>query len=193
MKYLFFLFTSFFSNYALHAHEVNKAFFVVKKQDHSIVVEAQFPWTLRNALIAFNPKLQNAKDQLEFKTSFEQYIISNLILFDAKGIPLPFRDVEILDKREHSHQNDFRITFKGGSVAKIKNTMMFNIYDNQINYMKVQLDDDHSNYVTKKGNTTVNIIEKNDHRGFRYAFLSILGMSIVFAMFKIKMNYFKFN
>ena len=162
MKVLLFLGSLLLLNHGLFAHEVNEAFFIIKKQQQHIVVEAEFPWVLRNALTTFDPNLENATDKKAFENAFIQYIKANLILIDTDGTPLPFVGFKEIDKSKHAHQNDFILTFKGESVAEITNTLMFNIYDHQINYLTLQLADEESSYSTEKGTPTIKIgAEKN--------------------------------
>ena len=57
MRYWLFLFSLLFLNLSLKAHEANEAFFVVKQQGNKTIVESEFPWTMRNALLAFDLEL----------------------------------------------------------------------------------------------------------------------------------------
>ena len=166
----------------LHSHEVNQAFFTIKKQGSHIVVETEFPWTLRNALIAFNPGLKTATAKADFENTFVRYIKTNLVLIDADGRVLPFKGFKEVDRQRHLHQNNYVLTFQGHSLASITNTMMFNVYDNQVNYTRVHLGNEQKAYKTRKGKSNININEeKNDnsvgHLGL--VMLSIIAISVV--------------
>ena len=63
---------------------------------------------------------------------------------------MPFEGFKAIDKNGHSHQNDYVLTYKGNSVEEITNTIMFNINDNQVNYITVQLDGDNTPIKRKK-------------------------------------------
>ena len=69
MKNKFILcFVCLFSNLGL-AHETNEAFFRIVQKENTIEIEAEFPWTMRNALIAFNPSLENSTNKKDFEST----------------------------------------------------------------------------------------------------------------------------
>ncbi|MEM7186264.1 MAG: DUF6702 family protein [Bacteroidota bacterium] len=167
MKYVVFLCSFLLGNHLLHAHEVNEAFFTIKKQGDQIVVETEVPWTLRNALLAFDPKLEHATSKQEFESTFFRYIQQNLIIVDAEGNIVPLIGFKELERSGHSHQNDLILWFGGTTVAKITNTVMFNIYDDQVNYTSININEERRTFRTKKGKSVVIIDqETREHRIF---------------------------
>ena len=116
------------------AHEGNIAFFKIEQKETTVEVIAEFPWTIRNALLDFAPELKNSKSQEEFNTAFFDYIKSSLILSDMNGKQLELLKIESLNKDGHSHQNDFLFSFKGSSFKKVINRISFNLNTNQINH-----------------------------------------------------------
>ena len=50
-------------SYASFAHEPNEAFFEITQKGNTTEVIAEFPWTLRNALIEFYPSLETANSK----------------------------------------------------------------------------------------------------------------------------------
>lgn len=49
--FIVFLLTSFCAK----AHEPDQAFFDFQEEEGTVVVTAEFPWTMRNALLAYQP------------------------------------------------------------------------------------------------------------------------------------------
>lgn len=121
------------SSFWTFAHEVNKAYFIIYEKENKVELQAEFPWTLREALIEFEPKLREAKSSSEFKTVFQRYIHKNLVLTDNFNRNLPFIDFKELPNNGHGHGNSYLFVFEGNKISKIENRIMFNIYDNQEN------------------------------------------------------------
>lgn len=132
-------------------HETNEAFFKFVQKQNTIEIEAEFPWTMRNALIAFNPSLENSTNKNAFENSFIEYIKANLILKDKNGDTLEYQAFQKLENNGHSHQNYYRVIFKGNDLFEITNTMMFNLNDNQINYNRITINSTEKIIQTKMG------------------------------------------
>lgn len=116
------------------AHEGNTSFFKIKQKTTTVEVVAEFPWTIRNALLDFTPKLKNSKSKEEFDTAFFNYVKSVFILTDKNGNKLELLNIQSIKTDGHSHQNDFLFTFKGTSFSKVLNRISFNINTTQINH-----------------------------------------------------------
>lgn len=134
-----------------YAHEVNEAFFKINQKENTVEIEAEFPWTMRNALIAFNPSLENATSKKDFENTFIEYIKANLILTDKKGNKLKYQEYRELKNSGHAHQNNYLIIFKGDELYEIINTILFNVYNNQVNYHTITSNSKQENFTTKKG------------------------------------------
>jgi len=124
----------------LYAHKTNEAFFRIVPKESVIEVETDFPWTLRNALLKFRPELKNDSDRSEFQIAFIDYLKANLKLIDSNGEFLEFVKFEEINNLGNSHQNSYIITYKGTAFEKIENTLLFNIFNNQVNYHRITLD-----------------------------------------------------
>lgn len=118
----------------IHAHDVNKAYFKISETDSTIEIRAEFPWTLREALISYQPELLNAKKSDAFRETFKKYIQENFILRDYLNRELPFQNFSDLPNSGHGHANNYLLKFELGTLRKIENRLMFNIYENQQNF-----------------------------------------------------------
>ncbi len=116
------------------AHSPHECYFDIKIEKNACIIKAEFPWTLRNALLAFDPALNNTQTQQSFERAFEKYISSHLIIKDTHGKALVFKGYKALKSSGHSHQNEYALEYEGGYVKQVTNTIMFEMSDKQVNY-----------------------------------------------------------
>lgn len=88
---LLFCFFSLNSSFG-YAHKTNEAFFTFIQKETTVEIEVEFPWTLRNALIEFNPLLENSTTKKEFENTFSNYIKETIILKDKNGKLLHYQE-----------------------------------------------------------------------------------------------------
>lgn len=151
MKYfLILLVISCFQNMSF-AHSPHECYFDIKIEKQSCTVTAEFPWTLRNALLAFDPTLKNAQAPQAFEQAFERYIRSHLILKDKEGKMLIFKGFRALESSGHSHQNEYVLEYEGGTIHQVTNTIMFEMSDKQSNYHSIMIDGTKRTFETYKG------------------------------------------
>ncbi len=67
-----------------------------------------------------------------------------------------------MENMGHSHQNNYHITYKGSSFERIKNTIMFNIFDNQVNYHRIMANATNNVFKTTKDQTAFELSDKKD-------------------------------
>ena len=161
MKSTLFYFIVCLSNALVLAHEPNEAFFSFIQKENSITVHIEFPWTIRNALLDFNPKLESSTDKKDFENTFIQYIKKNLVLKDKDGNAMQFQSFEEVKHSKHSHQHNYRIIFAGKHLKEVANTVMFNIYNNQVNYNTVTFNSGTERFTTKKDHTYFTLRKKH--------------------------------
>lgn len=118
----------------LYAHEPNRAYFKITEQKDYIELQADFPWTLRNALLLNDPSLELGASKQDYKQALFNYLQSHLILKDVQGNVIPLLEVYEEEHEDHNHQMRFTIRYQGEHWAEIENKIMFNLYDNQVNY-----------------------------------------------------------
>lgn len=139
------------------AHESNRSFFKIEQKEFTIEVMAEFPWTIRNALLIFAPELNKSKSQKEFDSAFFKYINTNFILTNSNGTQLMLLNVKEIRSVGHSHQTTFLLTFDGSSFNKVLNTISFNLENNQENFHKINLNDEILEFKTLKENSSFKI------------------------------------
>ena len=183
MKYLLlFSFVCIFNVFG-YAHETNEAFFTIIQKENTIEIKAEFPWTMRNALTAFNPSLKKSTNKDDFENTFVEYIKANLLLKDRNGNILKYQAYQELENNDHSHQNNYLIIFKGSDLFEITNTIMFNVYDNQVNYNTITINSKQETFKTKSGLTHFELSESMNTKNRYYFFLFIPIIYIVYRWF----------
>jgi hypothetical protein len=161
------------------AHESNEAFFDIIQKENTIEIRAEFPFAMRNALMTFNPSLENATSKKDFENTFIEYIKTNLILKDKNGNELKYQEYKELKNNGHSHQNNYLIVFKGNDLYEITNTIMFNVFTDQVNYHNIIINSKQIKFKTKEGQTHFTL-KKNT----KYWWLLFLFIPLVFILIR---------
>ena len=153
-----------------HAHEVNEAFFWFYQKGSTVEVKVELPWTMRNALLQYNPALEKSTDTKDFEETFVEYIKENLVLKDSDGAALRYEEYEALEDKGHSHQSSYLIRFKGARLSEVTNTIMFALYENQVNYNMTGIDLKKVTYKTKRGVSSFKL-KGDTNSNYKYLFL----------------------
>ena len=169
-----------FSSIFGKAHEANNAFFQIIEKGHSVEIQAEFPWSIRSALIQFNPSLENSSERKDFEKTFEDYIKVNLVLIDIHGDTMPFSGFSELPNNGHSHQNNYSINYTGENLSQIINTILFNVYDSQVNYHTYQFDGSEKTFETNTVNTHFTIRKPSQNI---FAWVVFVGLLLGLLLF----------
>jgi hypothetical protein len=172
--FLLLLVISCFQNMSF-AHSPHECYYNIKIEKNGCTISAEFPWTLRNALLNFDPALKNAQQPQAFEKAFEKYISSHLILKDTHGKALVFKGYRALENSGHSHQNEYVLKYEGGDVYQVTNTIMFEMSDKQSNYHSVFVDGTEKNFETFIGQDSFMVDDLSDNYSqyFVFGFLAI--------------------
>lgn len=142
------------------AHDPNMAYFTIVQKDSSVEITAEFPWTVRTALIKAFPNLKEAKTKAEFEKAFFSYCQQHIQLLGQYGNVLPLLQVQELPNEGHGDSWQYLLTFKGQQWTHIRNTMLFNLYDSQTNFHWMTLKGKKVEFVTTKNEPEFNPWEK---------------------------------
>lgn len=185
MKKIFFL-IFFASIYSVKAHDANKAFFVVTQQENEVIVEAEFPWTIRKAIFKEFPILETTKNQQVFDDIVFKYMNKYLQLYTRNNEKLLLKSVQYVKKEKgHSHQNNYVITFKGNSFFKVENRLMFNGIRNQKNYHTLLLNGEENQFITTEKNSW--FTQKTAHKNRNLKWFTLVALaSLLFIIYKKK-------
>ena len=169
------------------AHDANKAFFKIQQKDSVVEVQAEFPWSVRNAVLNAFPELENSNLQSDFDDAFFKYITTNLKISNGEEF-LPLVSVKAVKFEGHSHQNNFVIVYAGNNFNTITNTLMFNIYNNQKNYHNVLIENKAIEYQTTLKTTSFNITDTTKQNTNTTIYLSLV---IVFGLLFLGYKFIK--
>lgn len=160
-----------------HAHDPREAFFVIEQKGDSVQVRAEFPWSLRNTLLMYEPSLKDASDKPSFETVFFNYVKSTLILRDYNGTVMQLVKIQKMGNAGHSHQSDYMLTFLGSHLAEIQNEFMFNVSDRQVNYHIIRRGDEAIHDRTSSSCPSFRL-EQEASYGVRWGLALLVVMSI---------------
>lgn len=180
MKYLIIIiYVILLSCNSASAHNPNEAFFVVSIFDESVEIEAELPWSIRNALLDYRPELNEVNDKSKFEEAFFDYIQAFLVLKDGKGDDMRLIEIMTMDHEGHAHQNRFLLKYKGSQLKLIRNRIMFNIYENQVNYHKLEGNSNELIQLTI-GNDRIQILQDSNKKLLFFGYLTlILAISVI--------------
>ncbi|NQY11870.1 MAG: hypothetical protein HRT71_20435 [Flavobacteriales bacterium] len=123
----------------ISAYEATEAHFAIE-QGKVITIEAEFPWTLRNALIAFDPSLETATVKSEFDAALFDYVKKTLVLYIAYGDTNKLDYIQELKNDGHAHAFKYLFTYKSASLSSLNNTLLFGQNEKQRNYHSITID-----------------------------------------------------
>ncbi len=188
MKHLLLLFSFVcLSNAFGFAHETNEAFFNITQKENTIEIQAEFPFAMRNALMTFNPSLENSTNKKDFENTFIDYIKVNLILKDKNGNELKYQEYKELKNEGHSHQNNYLIVFKGNGLHEVTNTIMFNVFIDQVNYHNITISSKQIKFKTKKGQPHFTL-----NKNVKYWWLLLLFIPLIYILIRYLIkNYYR--
>ena len=116
------------------ANDSNEAFFTIQENESNILVHAELPWTIRNALYQYKPELEFSQDQTAFDDAFFDYVRSTITFLDSNQDSIKLIAV-IKDYVEgDSLLSNYIFEFEKGRVFIVSNSLMFNIYNDQENH-----------------------------------------------------------
>lgn len=184
MKYKFLLF--FCLNFAFiiaNGHNTKEAYFTIEKKANYIKVDAEFPWTIRKALLAFKPELSQNKGKVVFEKAFFDYVQSCFIIKDKNDKQLKLIRVEQLNSIGHDHQTNYAFYFEYGEICTITNTLLLNINEAHINYHTLLSDENSEDFNTTLSKKTHQL--KNTSTGGLFWAILVIMIVALLIIYKI--------
>lgn len=133
----FIFITLFLNTFYSFSHDIENVVYRITLVENTVAIEAEFPWTIRNALLEFQPNLENATSKKDFDDALFRFVKRNLILTDRNSEILDLISITPLPRKEHSHGNEFLLLFEGSDLKEIKNTLLFEYQNKQKNIHKL--------------------------------------------------------
>ncbi|WP_405569097.1 hypothetical protein [Winogradskyella sp. Asnod2-B02-A] len=175
-----------------YAHDSDIAYFDITTEGTQTIIHAEFSWSIRNALIAFDSNYNNAKTIEDINDIFLRYTKEKLKIFDTKDKQLHLLKV-VLEKNneEHNHATRYTLIFEGSDISKVSNTMMFEQNNSQKNYhWYLNKDGKKEEAITDNTTSSFNITtETSSYLKYYLIIGAILLLGLLIFSFKRKTAY----
>lgn len=181
MKFIFSWFGCISLIFSVYGHDAHIAFFeILPVESKEIKVHAEFPWTLRDALVQFDSTLLLDKSKAIWEASFKKYVTEYLSMYDISHRELGLISIAQLPSTNSGHSVQYEFRFEGGVLGTIDNRLMFNLNNHQDNIHKIVGKKGDLEFITNKSSPNFrleNVSKKNYYliiRVFVGIFLSLL-------------------
>ena len=121
------------------AHVPNETYSQISVKHNQTIVVTELPWSFRNALLAFDQDLAQAEQKAQFERTALKYFKEYLVLRN-RNEPLELISLTEITHGGHSHQVTFQLVFDGNQLSSVENRLLFNVYDQAINYHTMEVD-----------------------------------------------------
>ena len=158
------------------AHSPNEVSFSIYEKDTFILVDAEFPWSLRNAVFMFDSTLNKESTFQDIQNSLFLYIQVNLILTDEAGEKLEL--LKVTDQKGQSHHEEYQITFEKRPIQKIRNTLLFNFSSKQKNFHLLEINGGKTEFVLTKDKPEIAF---KSEKPFKYLFYFFGVLIVIFG------------
>jgi len=166
------------------AHSPTEAYFEIYQTPTGIIVDAEFPWTLRNALIDHSPELIQATSQEQFQAVFEQYIQEHFILRDQRSEIIELYSIEKRSNNDHSHSANYRLLFAQSEIAEVTNTVMIALNPSQNNFQTMITGDSEIEFFTNNL-APIYLLKNKKTNGLIWSFSVLLFIPLAILLKKI--------
>jgi hypothetical protein len=179
-------------SWSSYAHAPNEAFFEIFESNKDLLIKVEFPWTIREALLAARPELKEAKTTEEMTQGLLSYLqehievrneLNELILMQSiKSVP---------NVNGHGHGSVYMLLLgKNQWISSIKNTCMFERYSDQKNFHSIEVANAPTlKFVTKKEKAIYtiqpNISNSNSQPQSSLVTYILIGIGSILSLFII--------
>lgn len=166
------------------SHDADVAFFDIQQiNSREIYIYADFPWTLRDALIQFDSSLLTDKRKGNWKTVFAEYVALRLRIYDSNHQQIKLLEIEDVPNEHSGHAIQYIFRFEGGTIREIDNQLMFNINEDQKNYHKLIKEHDSIEFVTSLTSPNFKL---NQPAYLKYYLTLLVLLTIFLSLLKVK-------
>ncbi|CAA6824417.1 MAG: Unknown protein [uncultured Aureispira sp.] len=187
MKALFLIMSMSIISWTSYAHAPNEAFFEFFESNNELLIKAEFPWTIREVLLAARPQLKNAQTKEDMTAGLLSYLQEHLELRNAQNQQILIKSIKAAPNTNgHSHGSVYMLLLgKNQWISSIKNTCMFEAYSDQTNFHSIEVANASTlKFVTNKERATytikTNLAESvTEQRSKTYI---LIGLAILFCL-----------
>jgi hypothetical protein len=147
-------------SWSSYAHAPNEAFFELFESNKQLLIKVEFPWTIREALLAARPELKTAQTTEEMTAGLLSYIQEHLKVRNEQNEPILIQNIKVAPNTNgHGHGSVYMLLLgENQRISSIKNTCMFEAYSDQTNFHSIEVANAPSlEFVTNKENVIYTI------------------------------------
>lgn len=171
-----------------YAHNTQEAYFEINKTTDALIVSADFPWTVRNALLKAYPELEYETNQEVFDQGFYNYVKTNLILTNSNLEPIPLLSVNKIIDDQSSHHIKYNFVFKNLEYTQVSNTLLFNINKKQSNIHQILMNEESLHYITTSSSPSFEIPSQKNKIQFWKVLSITIGLGCLFLLLIIRLH-----
>ena len=155
-------------SFNIKAHEVDKAYFIIRSDMDSIRIFSELPWTFRNALLkdyeedSLSYFQHYKKKHIEYQEKMFYYIRKNLFLIDMNGDTVYVSSVRKGQKKPHSHGGEVDFIFPLTKYNVVHNSLMLNFDSTHINAHLIRIGKEELKFSTKKNEVAYQFLDEED-------------------------------
>ncbi|MEM9052008.1 MAG: hypothetical protein AAGC47_08160 [Bacteroidota bacterium] len=172
---------------SMEGHSPHQAHFTIEQASDKVIVMAEFPWTLRNALFEYSPELKEAREAEQFNLTLKDYVNENLILRNDLGAKIPLLNVEEIEDHGHSHSGTYLLTYAPDNVASVQNSLMFNLSEKHKNFHSLTTESAVLKFQTNHSSLDFEVTVREDKGTSWYLFLFLL-VPLIIAVVKTTLS-----
>lgn len=165
------------------SHSPNEVSFSIYESDTSILVDTEFPWSIRNAVFMFDSTLNKKSTYEDIHNSLFNYIEENLIINDLNGDKIKL--LKVINKKNQGHHENYQFVFEKRGIRKIKNTLLFNFSKKQKNYHVLDINGEKKEFVLTHNKKEEEILSK---KGFLSKTAITITILLLFSSYFILMR-----
>ena len=123
------------------AHAPNEAFFEFFESNKQLLIKAEFPWTIREALLVARPELKMVQTTAEMTAGLLSYLQEHLELRNEQDQLILIQSIKAAPNTNgHGHGSVYMLMLgKSQKIRSIKNTCMFEAYSDQTNFHSIEV------------------------------------------------------
>ena len=152
MKSLLLIISMSIISWSSYAHAPNEAFFEFFESDKQLLIKAEFPWTIREALLAARPELKEAQTTEEMTAGLLSYLQEHIEVRNEQNQRIRIQSIKAAPNTNgHGHGSVYMLLLGENQwISSIKNTCMFEAYSDQTNFHSIEAGTTKLKFVTNK-------------------------------------------
>lgn len=195
MRTIFLILGMSIASWSSYAHAPNEAFFEFFESNGQLLIKAEFPWTIREVLLAAKPALKAAKTKAQMQAGLLAYLQEHLDIRNEKNEAITIKSIKLAPNTNgHGHGVVYMLILgKNQYISSIKNTCMFDTYSDQTNFHRIEIGEYAAlEFITNPANGTYNVknstVNDQERSKTSFTFASLGGILFLLIFLLLKRN-----